>query len=258
MGKSHSLTNKLFDNPAAELRTNLNADLGASLQAVYGMASTGHQAVTANQFWQSSATKNPPVDAFFELVFKNPTNLEIFNLRMGGHLPPAKKGQKAELSTPEFEFFLEGAELQFGTELLPQRSGQAASCVSYDRVDEVSGRELLWRSPASQPAQGVRCVKVAIKKPQQTPVIIRSIMAHSGRTLGLSLSNVPRLARPAMPTIAAATQLPTTTTVTTSAVDLRETPREFEARFDRWAEQHFLWVLTVSLAFGSGALAGVL
>merc|ERR1711972_367670 len=249
--KSHHLTNNLFDNPPADLRTNLITDMtgGTQLQTVYGLSSSGHQAIMANQYWQSSSTRSPPPDAFFEIVFRSPTNLEIFNLRLGGHLPPARKGQKAEVPNPEFDYVLEDAELQFGRDLRPPGIEQLPACRSYESVDQITGRELLWRSPRSRPAQAVRCVKIAIPKAQKTPLIVRSITARSGQS-AVGGQVLPTTVPPPI------TRLITTTTTTTS--ELGETPRQFQARFDRWMDSLFAWALTVSLAFGSGALGGVL
>jgi len=196
-------------------------------------------------------------ELYFELVLDSPKNIEAVNLRMGGSVAAPSKCEKknepckkSEMPDMDFDHTLDDAELQFGHGIGPGSGGSSMypACAKYESADGAVGREVFWRSPQSRPAVDVKCIRVAIKRAQQRPLIIRGLHVRSAhaRTFDSSASkssdesgNTVSHEKPS------------------GLVHTVLTPSSLTSA-DTFAEQHFAWILLVSVAFVSGAFAGVL
>lgn len=174
--KKHALVDTLFDNPKANLRTNLAGKVDV-LQSVYDGSTPakpvtcgGHSAVNCaacpqghgapwcnvDCMWVSGAcvsifktstvlsvaSGNGPQEAFVELVFEQARSVEAFNLRMGGSVSAPKKAsdsRKANMPDADFDHALDDAELQFGHGFGNPQGAGAPACASYDRIDSATG-----------------------------------------------------------------------------------------------------------------------
>lgn len=212
--------------------------------------------------------------------------------------PPQKNAKEAKRQETEVEedffFTLSDATLEFGRGIpdLPPHSRSELSCKSYEKAERVDGREVFWRSPQSNPVLNVRCVKVALHGPQAKPLVIREIRIRSRRHEAMQRGQrpgLPRLPGPAgLKGVAPPTLLPGKRSAQESphaskefepsdlysdegratesaATDRRSTKLAADAaalvarqKLDRWTEAHSAWALTVSVAFSSGAISGLL
>jgi len=292
--QKHALVDTLFDSPPAVLHSNFQG-AGGSLQTVYGQKGAAGPENARPVFMTSTPMKLPESggDAFFEIVFHAPTVVHLVLIRMGGAIRPASKKQKnKEQADPDFGYVLQSAALEFGSRAVSAAAkavGAAPACASYDRVANVSGREAFWRGQQNSPADGVVCIRVAIRRRQQTPLVVRDIRVRSMQKRPLQLTQgmaSPRLpARAPAPLVVASTLSslgpPETTALAPLALRRSSSPVPVEtaarltplpasqlklidesaedlAAVERWAELHLTWALTVSVAFGAGALGGVL
>ncbi|CAE7029321.1 MGAT4C [Symbiodinium natans] len=241
--KKHNLISSLFDNPVADIYTADMVSASSQLQAVYG--SSG---IASGQGYTKVGTLTAPYlgdmvgdgQAVLEVVFKEPTAVQMVNLRMGGHLRTKTKKQKTEEADPDFDFVLDHARIEFGRGR-HQSAGSSAvrgahvtfrkgRCTDYEPVVNISGREVFWRCPLSRPVMAVECVKVTLLQPQQKAAIIRSIRIRSAKPRRLSEEhhdeNDAELEQ-----------------VESMSVDLA-----------KWQEKMVTWSLIVSAAFFAGSL----
>merc|ERR1712194_973749 len=161
--------------------------------------------------------------------------------------------------TPDMDFdhSLDDAEIQFGRGVATPLEAEQPACRTYDRIDAAVGREVFWRSPESRPAADIRCVRVAMHRAQQRPLIIRGLHVRSTK-------NKPKIVEQSSGTDLDSMRISDHLVLDSSAATWNEStfaeqpaslsPLDLES----WSEQHFAWVLLVSVAFVSGAFAGVL
>lgn len=272
--KKNPLLDSLFDNPPAELTSNMEgrADL---LQSLYDdsdlrekVTCGGHEArhcrdcpkghgsswCNVDCGWANGQCKAiyktadvtaPALEgSWVELTFKQAHDVEAVNLRMGGYVRPACEkcsNKGAEVPDDDFDHSLDDAEMLFGY----GRSDPSAmlSCSRYTKITSLAGREVFWRSSFSTPVRDVRCIRIQVTRAQQHPLVLRGIQVRTTKAKqGKAVAKVAR-----------APLRPGGWLASTSPAALRGA-----RQVNGWSEQHLEWVLLTSLAAFAGAFAGVL
>eukprot|EP00439_Symbiodinium_sp_Y106_P034450 s2855_g4.t1 len=278
--KKNPLLDSLFDNPPAELTSNMEgrADL---LQSLYDdsdlrekVTCGGHEArhcrdcpkghgsswcnvdcgwehpppVANGQckaIYKTADVTAPALEgSWVELTFKQAHDVEAVNLRMGGYVRPACEkcsNKGAEVPDDDFDHSLDDAEMLFGY----GRSDPSAmlSCSRYTKITSLAGREVFWRSSFSTPVRDVRCIRIQVTRAQQHPLVLRGIQVRTTKAKqGKAVAKVAR-----------APLRPGGWLASTSPAALRGA-----RQVNGWSEQHLEWVLLTSLAAFAGAFAGVL
>ncbi|CAE7258393.1 mgat4b [Symbiodinium sp. CCMP2592] len=277
--KKNPLLDSLFDNPPAELTSNMEgrADL---LQSLYDdsdlrekVTCGGHEARHCRDcpkghgsswcnvdcgwangqckaiYKTADVTAPAKEGSWVELTFKQGHDVEAVNLRMGGYVRPAcEKCQNkgAEVPDDDFDHSLDDAEMLFGY----GRSDPSAmlSCSRYTKITALAGREVFWRSSFSTPVRDVRCIRIQVTRAQQHPLVLRGIQVRTTKAKqGKAVAKVARA--PLRPGGLASP----------SPAALRGARQAGSGRqVNGWSEQHLEWVLLTSLAAFAGAFAGVL
>lgn len=234
--------------------------------------------------FKSDAVLQVRVDqsAFVELVMTTPRDIQMVSLRMGGQLTAArncedKHGCRAAAAPDaDFDHALDDAELQFGrghdvwAAPTAGGGGGSASCATYETVGSAAGREVFWRSPRSHLALSVRCIRVAIRRAQQRPLVLRAFQVRSFST-GVGSGSRQRSAAPApWPSssglaVVAGVAIPPSSSLDDASQLAAAPPHMMHSMLlgnhhhrELWAEQHLAWILLVSVGCVSGAFSGVL
>ncbi|CAJ1408459.1 unnamed protein product [Effrenium voratum] len=271
--KQHKLVDSLFDNPPAKLYTNMPETRPEILQSVYDGSEVigqvtcgGHSAKSCSECpqghgaswcnldcgWVEGSCKalfrasavSSHQDLWLELVFEEPQDVEIVNLRMGGTVKPpcdkCKDTPGAESPDDDFNHALDDAEM-----LLGQGFSMGSACSRYFKVQNVVGREVFWKSNHGRAEKSIRCIKISLPRAQQHPLILRALDVRTSKAgydkaakLAAAGFNVPVRAR--------------------FGLSLRGSQFGVATEASLWQEQHLEWVLLLSVALVSGAFAGVL
>jgi len=209
----------------------------------------------------------PAGGGFLEIRFQEPADIEIVRLRMGGVLRQWRKGMDGDLQKrsalldSDFDNALDDAELRFGRDISLGATPRQLGCRSYYTVDKAVGREVFWRSTRSRPALNISCIAMWIERPQVRPLILRGISIRRAR--GCSGHGADRVCSglvpaPSAPGIEAVPQAQEITAPQLIALPKNGPGQPSPETLERWAEEHFAWALTISVAFVSGGLAGIL
>merc|ERR1712194_249194 len=146
--------------------------------------------------------------------------------------------------TPDMDFdhSLDDAEIQFGRGVATPLEAEQPACRTYDRIDAAVGREVFWRSPESRPAADIRCVRVAMHRAQQRPLIIRGLHVRSTKNTPHAVRQTSKTSDDDITADNDENSFASVADLNESTLDERPVPVS-ALELESWSEQHFAWVL---------------